>query len=132
MAAGNTVAEVRALMPQVQSTFAKYARLLKNGRVSIDDLAFVKNISKDADQHSERNTVENDALGRLAKEGRMLKAGQTLRYVISDYGNGRKATPLELVNERTAFDPDRYIELLSQVCNSVTEPFGYLVQADSY
>jgi DNA polymerase elongation subunit (family B) len=98
----------------------------------MDDLVFVKNVSKDADQHSTRNTVENDALGRLAKEGRMLKTGQTLRYVISDYGKARKATPLELVDEDTAYDPDRYIELLAQVCNSVTEPVGYTVQASDY
>ncbi|MGI0049156.1 MAG: hypothetical protein ACREAW_06410, partial [Nitrososphaera sp.] len=130
---GNTIAEVRALMPQVKNVFAKYARLLKDRRVRLDDLMFVKNISKDTDQHSERNTVENDALGRLAKEGKMLKAGQTLRYIISDYGeNARKATPLELVDERTAFDPDRYIELLAQTCNSVTEPFGYVVRANDY
>jgi DNA polymerase-2 len=133
MAGGNTIAEVRALMPQVQETFAKYARLLKDRKVPVDDLIFVKNVSNDTDQHSERNTIENDALGRLAKEGRMLKAGQTLRYIISDYDKkSRKATPLELVDERTAFDPDRYIVLLAQTCNSVTEPFGYVVQANNY
>jgi DNA polymerase, archaea type len=133
MAAGNTIAEVRALMPQVKSTFEKYTRLLKDRKVPVDDLIFVKNISKDTDQHSERNTIENDALNRLAKEGKMLKAGRTLRYIISDYSkNARKATPVELVDERTAFDPDRYIELLAQTCNSVTEPFGYVVQANDY
>jgi DNA polymerase I len=132
MAGGNTIAEVRALMPQVQATFARYARLLKDRRVLIDDLVFSKSVSKDTGQHSERNTVENDALGRLAREGKMLKAGQTLRYIISDYVNGRKATPQELVDERTAFDPDRYIELLAQVCNSVTEPFGYVIQVNDY
>jgi hypothetical protein len=62
----------------------------------------------------------------------MLKAGQTLRYVISDYGKAKKATPLELVDGDTVYDPDRYVELLAQVCNSVTEPFGYVVQADDY
>jgi DNA polymerase elongation subunit (family B) len=133
MTRGNTIAEVKALMPQVKNMFEKYARLLQDKRVPVDDLIFVKNVSKDADQHSERNTVENDALNRLAKEGRMLKAGQTLKYVISEYGKkSRKATPLELVDERTAIDPDRYIELLAQTCNSVTEPFGYVVQANDY
>jgi len=132
MAGGDTAAEVRALMPQVQKTFVKYARLLKDRKVPMQDLVFVKNISKDTDQHSGRNTVENYALGRLAKEGKMLKAGQTLRYVISDYGNARRTTPLELVDEKTAFDPDRYIELLAKTCNSVTEPFGYVVQANDY
>lgn len=133
MAGGNTIAEVRSLMPQVQGVFDKYARLLKDEKVQMDELVFVKNVSKDTDQHSERNTIENDALNRLAKEGKMLKAGQTLRYIISDYGKSvRRATPLELVDERTVFDPGRYIELLAQMCNSVTEPFGYVVQANDY
>ncbi|MEW6603124.1 MAG: DNA polymerase domain-containing protein [Thermoproteota archaeon] len=133
MAGGDTIAEVKALMPQVQDVFDKYAQLLRDGQVPMDELVFVKNVSKDADQHSERNTIENDALSRLAKEGKMLKAGQTLRYVISGYGKkARRATPLELVNERTAFDPGRYIQLLAQTCNSVTEPFGYVVQANDY
>ncbi len=101
MASGNTITEVRALMPQVQATFAKkYARLLKDRKVSIDDLISVKNVSKDTDQHSERNTIENAALGRLAQEDKILKAGQTLRCIISDYGkNIRRATPVELVDE---------------------------------
>lgn len=132
MAAGDTVAEVRALMPQVKDTFAKYARLLKSGQVLTDDLVITKQVSKDTEQHSDRNTVENDALSRLAKEGRLLKAGQTLRYVISDYENERKAVPLELANESVAYDSERYIELLAQVCNSVTEPFGYAVRANDY
>lgn len=133
MAAGNTVAEVRALMPQIQDAFERYAKLLKDGAVPVNDLMFVKNVSKDTDQHIKRNTVENDALARLAREGRMLKAGQTVRYVISGYGrNTRKATPLELVDGRTAFNHDRYIELLAQTCNSITEPFGYAVRAKDY
>jgi len=28
--------------------------------------------------------------------------------------------------------PDRYMELLAQICNSVTEPFGHVVQANDY
>jgi DNA polymerase elongation subunit (family B) len=105
---------------------------LKDRRVSIDELVFAKNVSKDTGQHSERNTVENDALRRLAAEGKMLKGGQTLRYVISDYGNTRKAIPAELIDGKIAYDSNRYIELLAQVCNSVTEPFGFVVQANDY
>lgn len=133
MAAGNTIAEVKALMPQVKGMFAKHALLLKNGKVPIDELVFVKHVSKDTKQHSNRNTVENDALGRLAKEGKLLKAGQTLRFVVASHKKqARKAIPLELVDERTAYDPDRYMELLAHVCNSVTEPFGYAIQANDY
>lgn len=133
MAGGDTMAEVSALMSQVQGTFDKYTQLLKDGKVPVGELIFVKNVSKDTDQYSERNTVENDALNRLAKEGKMLKAGQTLKYVISGYGKrAKRATPVELMDKSTTFDPGRYIELLAQTCNSVTEPFGYVVRANDY
>lgn len=130
MAGGDTIAEVKSLMPKVQDVFAKYARLLKSGQVPIDDLVITKHVSKDADQHSDRNTVENNAVGRLAREGKLLKAGQTLRYIISSYDeDARKAVPLELANDESiAYDSRRYTELLAKVCNSVTEPFGYKVQ----
>jgi hypothetical protein len=32
--------------------------------------------------------------------------------------------PIELIDERTCYDVKRYIELLTETCNSVTEPFG--------
>jgi hypothetical protein len=48
-------------------------------------------------------------------------AGQILRFVVASHEKqARKAIPLELVDERTAYDPDRYMELLAHVCNSVT------------
>jgi DNA polymerase-2 len=125
MARGNTIAEVRALMPQVNDLFDKHARLLMDHRVAIEELVFTKQVSKDTSQHKDRNTIENDALRRLAKGGRSLKAGQVIKYVIADYKYGRNAIPIELASENTTYDPARYVELLAQVCNSVTEPFGF-------
>ncbi len=131
MARGNTVAEVRALMPQVKDLFRKHVMLLMDRKVPIEELVFTKQISKDACQHQDRNTIENDALGRLAEEGRPLRAGQVIKYVIADYKRARRAIPIELVSENTTYDHARYVELLAQVCSSVTEPFGYTPDLDS-
>jgi len=130
MAEGNTVVEVRALMPKVRDLYDRYAKMLADRRVPIEELVFTKQVSKDTDQHQDRKTIENDALGRLASEGRPLKAGQVIRYIIADYRRARKAVPIELVEEKTAYDPARYLELLAGVCNSVTEPFGYTLDPD--
>jgi DNA polymerase, archaea type len=130
MAEGNTASEVQALMPKVRDLYDKYAKMLTERRIPMGELAFTKQISKDTRQHQDRKTVENNALGRLASEGRPLKAGQVVRYIISDYGRARKAVPIELVEEKTAYDPARYIELLARTCNSVTEPFGYTLDPD--
>jgi len=65
---------------------------------------------------------------QLRDEGRAMRAGQALQYVITDYyrkNSRRRAVPVELIDERTTYDSRRYIELLAETCNSVTRPFGY-------
>jgi DNA polymerase-2 len=132
MAKGDNIKEVKLLMPKVKSTYQKYVQLLKDGRLPIEDLVFTKQLSKNAAEYNlNRNTVEKDAIVQLCNEGKYLKAGQTLRYVIIDYYYNRKhskcrAIPIELINRNdTTYDIKRYLELLTDTCNSVTKPFGY-------
>lgn len=128
MARGNSIADVKLLMTEVQQVFDDYAAAIRNGRVSTDDLVFTKQLSKDAGQYQGRNTIENNSMSQLAREGKSLKAGQMLRYVITDYYHGRFTTPVEFLDERTRIDPERYVEILAEMCNSVTEPFGLRVK----
>ena len=80
--------------------------------------------------------MENCALRLLKSEGKPLKAGEILKYVIIDYyfrkkrssGNNR-AIPIELIGDNT-YDMRRYTELLAETCNSVTEPFGYTLRKE--
>lgn len=131
MAEGSTVQEVKALMPDVDGIFERYAGLLRNGDVPLEDLIFTKQISKASSEYSNRRTVEVDAIKQLASEGRPLKAGKVLRYVITDSKahNGRRSMPIELVDGSIKYDVERYVELLAKVCNSVTVPFGHSVEA---
>ena len=76
--------------------------------------------------------MENGALRMLENEGKYLKAGEILKYVITDYycsrkktrssGNGR-AIPVELFDDHqktsTTYDVRRYTELLAETCNSI-------------
>jgi DNA polymerase I len=130
MAQGNNVKEVRARMPEVKHAFQKYKQQLKEGRVPLVDLIFTKMLSKDANAYT-ANTAETGAIYQLQDEGKSMQAGQILQYVITDYyrKNSRKRTiPVALINEKTTYDSRRYAELLATVCNSITEPFGYLVE----
>jgi hypothetical protein len=82
---------------------------------------------------STRNTVESTAINLLHKEGKSLKAGELLGYVITDFyqrSSTTRAVPIELIDMQnsTTYDIRRYIELLAEVCNSVTEPFGDSLQ----
>ena len=127
MSEANSIKEVRDLMPKVRDIFQMYLELLKYSKIPINDLVLTKRISKNVDEYENRNTVELDALLQLKNAGNSLKAGQILKYVITDYyqKNSRKRSiPLELVNSKTVYDAKRYSELLAETCNSVTEPFG--------
>jgi DNA polymerase, archaea type len=147
MAAGNTINEVNALMPKVKDIFQKYVTFLKERRkVPLEELAFTKRLSKDSKEYQKnRDTVENNALSLLQIEGKSLKAGEILKYVITDYyrhcnnknsqssGNMR-AIPIELINDEkttTTYDVRRYTQLLAETCNSVTEPFGYTITCNN-
>src|ERR687895_128998 len=136
MASGNNIEEVRKLIPRVFEHFEKYRQQLKDRSIPLEELAFAKRRSKNFNEYQiNRNTAENDAMKRLYTEGKLLEGGQILRYIITNYKDRRShskslntrniplATPLELVSDNTVYDIDRYIELLTQICNSVIEPF---------
>ena len=130
MAQGNNIKEVRARMPEVKHTFQKYKQQLKEGRVQLVDLIFSKMLSKDSNAYA-TNTAETSAIYQLQDEGKTMRAGQILQYVITDYyrkNSRRRAIPVALINEKTAYDSRRYTQLLATVCNSVTEPFGYFIE----
>ena len=132
MATGNTINEVIALMPKVKTIFQKYVGILKERKVPLEQLIFTKRLSKDYNEYQiKRNTVESTAINLLANEGKSLKAGELLRYIITDFYQRysiTRAVPIELIDmhkANTTYDIRRYTELLAEVCNSVTEPFGY-------
>jgi DNA polymerase elongation subunit (family B) len=127
MAEGDTITQVKVLMPKVKETFQKYKQQLKEGRVPLVDLIFTKVLSKNSNAYSVR-TAETGAIIQLEDEGKSMRAGQILQYIITDYyrkNSRRRSIPVELVNEKTTYDARRYTELLAEVCNSITLPFGY-------
>jgi DNA polymerase-2 len=137
IASGRDIEDVRRLIPKVFEHFERYRQQLKHRSISLEELAFAKRRSKNFNEYQiNRKTAENNAMKQLNTEGKLLEGGQILRYIITNYKNRRKshskslntrnisvATPLELVDNNTVYDIDRYIELLSQICNSVIEPF---------
>ena len=140
MATRNNPSEVRELMPAIKDIFHKYVRLLKENQVPFEELIFTKRISKNSDEYQDRNTIENSAIMNLTYEGRSLKAGEALQYIIVDYyqkhssKREKRAVPAELIfDDKTTnavnYDIQRYTELLADSCNSVTKPFGLTLLA---
>jgi DNA polymerase elongation subunit (family B) len=113
--------------------FQHHLRLLKERRVNLDNLAFTKRISKNFDEYEDRNTVENNAILKLSRGGKSLRAGEILKYVITDYYrkySKKRSIPIELANSHTEYDVKRYCEILEDVTNTVTEPFGLSLKGD--
>ena len=134
IARGNSIREVKKLMPEVMNIFHKYAGRLNKEQVPLEELVFTKILSKDFDEYQKgRNTVESSAMNLLNSEGKTMKAGELLRYIITDYYQRysvTRAIPVELIDfdmmtKKTAYDLIRYKELLVETCNSVIEHFGY-------
>jgi hypothetical protein len=89
----------------------------------------------------DRDTVENRALSLLEIEGKSLKAGEILRYVITDYehhynknkqsSGNMGAIPIELIDDEgtttaATYDVRRYMQLLQKHVIQL-EPFGILL-----
>jgi DNA polymerase-2 len=127
MAEGNTVNEVVQMMPKVKEAFYTCLQLLKDGKVPLEELVFTKRTSKDFGDYQSRNTVENNALSQLANKGKLMKAGQILKYIITGYPTSNKklrSVPIELVSSKTKYNAKGYSELLCETVNSITGPFG--------
>jgi DNA polymerase, archaea type len=112
--------------------FKKYGQLLNQGKVPIEELVFTKRISKNSKEYQKRSTVESNSMHLLDIEGKSLKAGEILEYVITDYydtqSKNRRAIPFELINATTSsYDVRRYLELLGETCYSLIESFGFTV-----
>jgi DNA polymerase elongation subunit (family B) len=128
MAQGDTIKEVKALMPKVNDLFLQYRQRLLEGQVPLADLIFTKMLSKDSADYSV-NTVETGSINQLVDEGKTMRAGQVLQYVITDYKRkSKRSVPIELIDDKATYDANRYIELLAETGNSVTEPFDYTVE----
>lgn len=127
----DTVSEVKSMFPKIINIFQHHLKLLKERRVNLNNLAFTKRISKNHDEYEDRNTVEHNAILNLSKGGKSLRAGEILKYVITDYYrkySKKRSVPIELANSHTRYDVKRYCEILEDVTNTVTEPFGMSVK----
>jgi DNA polymerase-2 len=134
IAEAETINDVKMMFPEIQHMLQKHLMLLKQRKVPLNELVFIKRTSKSYDEYEGRNTVENNALSNLSEEGKPLRAGEILKYIITDYyrkGSKNRSVPIELVNSQTKYDVKRYCEILEEVTNTVTEPFGLAIKNQS-
>jgi DNA polymerase-2 len=130
----DSISEVKAMFPKIENIFHSHLKLLKERNVSLTDLVFTKRVSKNYDEYEDRDTVENNALLDLNVGGKSLRAGEILKYVVTDYYGRRskkRSISIELANSQTKFDVKRYCEILQEVTNTVTRPFGTVLKDEN-
>ena len=135
MAKGSSVIEVKAMMPQVDKVFWRYADLLRSGRAKLEELVFYRRATKASSEYENRNTAESDARHILEAEGKLTRAGEVYGYVIIDSKarHGPKTLPAEImVQGSTKYDAERYAILLRRTCNTIMEPFGHLARGSRH
>lgn len=123
----DNVSEVEALLPKIKAIFEMHLKLLKERKVSLTDLVFTKRISKNYNEYENRDTIENNSILNLSEAGKSLRAGEILKYVITDYyrkNSKKRSIPIELASSQTKYDVKRYCEILQEVTDTVTKPFG--------
>jgi DNA polymerase-2 len=128
------ISEVKMMFPKIKKIFESHLELLKERNVSLTDLVFTKRVSKNYDEYEDRDTVENNALLDLSGGGKPLRAGEILKYVVTDYyrrHSKKRSVPIELANSRTKYDVKRYCEILIEVTDTVTKPFGISLKAEN-
>jgi DNA polymerase I len=131
MAEAGTIKDVIAMFPKIKEVFQKHLQLLRDRKVPLHELVFTKRISKNYDEYQDRNTVENNAMLNLHGEGKSLRAGEILKYIITDYYRGnpkKRSVPIETANSQTRYDVKRYCEILEEVTNTITKPFGLSIK----
>jgi len=122
MATANNESEIRKLMPKVIEIYKKYLVLLKDHKVPIEELSFTSRASKNIEDYKS-NSIQTDAMLQLRNEGKSIKAGQKVQYIITDYSRKTKrSSPLEMAG--TNYDIKRYEKLLAKCCMTITKPFG--------
>jgi DNA polymerase I len=132
LSAANNLEEANELLQKLgEEIYNKYKKLILSEKVHYSDLVFAKRISKNSDEYSNRNTLENCAIQLLAKNGKLLHAGEEIKYVISDFynkGHRRRSLPVELIDSssfssNSDYDKRRYCELLEDAYESITSHF---------
>jgi len=123
----NNSHEFRMLIPKALTVMKRYAMLLRAGRVPIEDLIIEKRLSKAPEEYD--NQVEQAiAAVHLAEEGGSIHAGQSINYLITSSRSGiseNRALPVELTNENTRYDSERYVELLFSSVMNLLLPLGH-------
>lgn len=119
-----TISDVKKAISEARTIQRKYEQQLLEHKVPLEDLVFTNRVTRGTNQNK-NNTIQADAINQLKWEGKSIKPGQKIRYVLHDHSRkkSKRVIPIEITNSDSQYDARRYSELLDKCCKSVIEPF---------
>lgn len=126
MGQGHTIAQLRAMVPELLAMVEEYCRYLRDGRASVEEVAIGKTLTQ-APELYRHATHTSIAAKELQRRGVPLQPGETIHYVISD---GKAPLPDDRVRAvagsdgAIAYDAEAYEKLLRKAAQAVLAPLG--------
>lgn len=123
----HTLAHLHMRVPSVLDIVRAYRRVLREGRVDLDDLVVAKSLSQDPRLYR-RPTRTAVAAQQLIGRGAFLQPGETIHYVIVD---ADAACPADRVRAATltdgsvGYDAAAYEALVLKAALAILAPFGW-------
>jgi len=117
----------RKRIPEAVEVLRGYVEKLRKRDVDVRDLIIAKRLSMHPDRYA-HDVFQAIAAKQLLKEGIEVSGGQTVRYLITDAENRRpskRVKAAELINAKTRFDAEKYVEMLILAATNILSPFGY-------
>lgn len=118
-----TITKVKEAISEAKEIQKVYKKRLSRREIPLGDLMFTNRVTRATGAYKS-NTIQADAINQLNWEGRKIKQGQKIQYVISDYSRkiSKRVVPLEIADS-SDYDVKRCTELLDECCKSVIDPF---------
>ena len=118
--------EFRKLIPEALEVIQGYVSKLRNGSVPIEDLVITRSVSKNPQEYTHR-IPQGIAAKQLISAGGSVQAGQQVRYVfaLDESKKSGQALPADLIDDKTTYDAERYVQLLISSAANLFLPFGY-------
>src|SRR6266567_463256 len=115
--------EFRLLIPKALRVLERFVGLLREHKITLEDLVIVRNLSKNPDEYTHQ-VPQAIAARHLVAQGGSVHAGQQVSYILTS-DETHTALPPEVVGEDTVYDSERYVDLLCSSAANLLLPLGY-------
>lgn len=126
LAEATNVSEFKNNIPDALKILKKYAGRIEKNLASPDELAITKRLSRDPTSY-ENNSRSAVAAKQLLESGIELRAGQKVRYVVTDSSAQNpelRVRPLSLLKGKN-YDKEWYLDSLLGTAEEILNPFSY-------